>query len=65
MPQLKGDVTRWTAVGERLAECDPQRFLQLLEIAERLVAVEDDPLSQPFTSVSCWVLVSDDDRQVS
>jgi hypothetical protein len=43
---------RWEVAGRKLVRFDPQRFLKLLEIAERLVAVEEDPMSVRLESPS-------------
>lgn len=45
MSRLVIDISEWTRVGSDLIRLDPKRFLALLEIAQRVVAVHEDPLS--------------------
>ena len=42
VPQVR---RRWRRAGEQLAKIDPERFAKLLEVAERLVKIHEDPLS--------------------
>jgi len=55
MRSMRGrDAAEWYAVGERLLCVNPRMYARLLAMAQRAVAIEDDPLS---------VIASDAGRQ--
>jgi len=37
----------WASAGERLRAADPRRFDAMLELAERIACIHEDPMSVP------------------
>jgi hypothetical protein len=42
----QGSIDRWTEIGIALRRLDPRRYVELKELAERIIQVRRDPVGQ-------------------
>lgn len=45
----RGTLRKWTSAGRELQGVDPKRFADLLELAERIVRIHQDPMGIPLS----------------